>query len=460
MPTPVVADAIAHYHDLLGRFDPRAWWLDHAQEVTRNWHTEAPMDAYILRPLLIDEATYASVQASVTQVARALVLAADRLATDEALRRALSIPTYMEPLLEADRANGKPPTLGRIDGIMGADGRLTLIEYNSEPQSAPFQYELERSFDRLPIAAEFAKTFRARTIDPYAQVQTALRERGRDGRMPCVAVIDKTLWRSHRRASIFRPLMHASARGCPVIYVDPEEVDYRNGQLSSGGIAIDLVAFPTWELMINARKRLVKILKAVSDGAVGVYAGLSRGLLASYKTVFELLSSPEHAAMFPPEVNEALARHIPWTRVLRERTTDHAGTTVDLLPFVADHRAELVIKPAGGGGGGNVFVGRDVTDEAWTAAIHKGVANNWIVQALAVPERQAFPVVSTTPGGTTGDIAFHDLNCEFTPYVYGGTRVEGVLCRVVSGSVIHDLGDKPIGVSNGVETATWIIDRR
>lgn len=453
--TPLVADATERYHELLaGPCDPKTWWSRHRDEVLRHWHDEAPIASWVLRPFLIDEATYAQTMASVGLVMRGFAIATDRLAADEALRRAIGIPAYMEPLLELDRATGKPSTLGRLDGHMAADGTLKLIELNSEPQSAPFQHELEASFAKLPIAGELARSFRVRTIDTYALMEPALRART-GGRWPTIAIIDKALWRSHRRASIFRPLMACSAHGCPVLYVDPEELDYRNGKLTANGVPVDLVAFPSWELLINARKRLVKVLKAIGDGAAGVYAGLSRGLLASYKTVFELLSSAAYQELFPADVNAALARHIPWTRGLRERKTDRAGEEVDLVPFVAANRERLVIKPAGGGGGGNIHVGRDLTDTAWAAAIQTGLAQHWIVQELAPADRQMFPIADAD-----GNITHHELNCEFTPYVWNGECADGVLCRVVAGSVISDLGDRAIGVHNGVETATWIIDRR
>ena len=456
MPTPLVADAIAHYDELLaGRCDPSGWWQQHAGEVRRHWHDEAPMEAYVLRPLMIDEATYAANRASLAQVMRAFSLATDRLATDEPLRRALGIPAYLEPLLELDRETGKPSCMARLDGIMGPSGSLTLIELNSEPQSAALQYELERSFERLPIAAEFARRFGVRTVNLYDQLYETLAERGRGGRMPCVAILDKALWRSHRRAGIFRPLMYSSARGCPVLYVEPEELEYQGGKLTASGIQVDLVAFVNWELVINARKRLVKIMKAIAERAVEVFAGLSRGLLSSYKVVFELLSSPQYRDMFTPEVAAALARHVPWTRVLGERKTCRAGTVVDLLPFVAANREHLVIKPSGGGGGANVAIGRDTSDAGWAQAIQRGASQSWIVQDLAVAERQRFPVVDLG-----GRIEHHELNCEYTPYVWNGARVEGVLCRVAAGSVISDTGDRPIGIANGVETATWIIDRR
>jgi len=459
MPTPLVADAIAHYDELLaGRCDPGGWWPRHVDEVRRHWHDEAPVEAFVLRPLMIDEATYAATRASLAHVMRAVLLATDRLAADEPMRRALGIPAYLEPLLALDREAGTPTCLGRLDGILGDDGRLTLIELNSEPQSAPFQYELERSFEQLPIAEAFARRFRVRTVNLYEQMYATLAERGRGGRMPCVAILDHALWKSHRRAGIFRPLMYSSARGCPVVYVEPEELDYRDGKLTASGIQVDLVAFVTWELVINQRKRLVKILKAIADRAVAVFAGLSRGLLSSYKVVFELLSSPAYRDLFSPEMVEALARHVPWTRVLGERKTDRGGATVDLLPFVAANRERLVIKPSGGGGGANITIGRDTGDEAWAQAIQRGVSQHWIVQELAVPARQRFPVVEL--GDRGGRIEQHELSCEHSPYVWNGAHVEGVLGRVVAGPVIHDLGDRPIGLSNGVETATWIIDRR
>jgi len=394
-------------------------------------------------------------QASLTKVMQGLGLASERLAADEPLRRALGIPAYMEPLLELDRVAGKPTCLGRLDAIPTADGRLVAIEFNSEPQSAPFQYELERAFERSSMATLFGERYRFRSVDLYEQMYAALADRARKGRMPCVAVLDKTLWKSHRRAGVSRPLMYCSSRGCPVLYVDPEEVEYKAGTLSAHGITIDMVAFPSWELLINARKRLVKILKAVADGAVDVFAGLSRGLLTSYKVVFELLSSVEYTSMFPGEVKEALAAHVPWTRLLRERKTDRGGEEVDLVPYVDSHRADLVIKPAGGGGGGNVTIGRDVDGATWAAALQRGVAQGWIVQELAVPERQWFPVADRA-----GVVTDHQLACEYTPYVWNGTRVEGVLCRTVAGSVISDLGDAAIGIRNGVETATWIVSRR
>jgi hypothetical protein len=309
----------------------------------------------------------------------------------------------------------------------------------------------------LQIAEQFSTRYRFRTIDLYQEVYKTLQARGvaRGEHMPCVAVLDKTLWKNHRRASWFRGLMHSSARGCPVIYVDPEELEYRSGKVTAHGMPVHMVAFVSWDLLINARAKLKKLIAAIGEGAVDVYAGVSRGLLWSYKMVFEMLSSAQYRDTFPSEVAAALDEHIPWTRGLRERQTDRAGQTIDLLPFVASNREQLVIKPAGGGGGGDVTIGRNVSDAEWDAVIQKGLKQNWIVQEMAVPDRQRFPVL-----GPDGAVTHHELACELTPYIWDGERVEGALCRVLSGSVIFDFGDRALGLHNGIETATWIIEPR
>jgi len=79
--------------------------------------------------------------------------------------------------------------------------------------------------------------------------------------------------------------------------------------------------------------------------------------------------------------------------------------------------------------------------------------------STAVKRVSRFHLASRIISHLDGTIATHELNCEYTPYVWNGERAEGLLSRVVAGSVLFDLADRPIGISNGVETPTWIIDK-
>jgi hypothetical protein len=451
VPSPIAAEAIAHFDSLLaGAFPPDSWWEAYIGALRRHGLADDPLQRWALRPFLIDEPTYQGLVESLGPVVRGFAAAADRLAADPALRRKLGVPEYLEPLLEIDRSHGRASLAARLDGIPTDDGRLWIIEYNSEPQTAPFQYEVERAFEGLPIAAEFARRHPVRTVDLYGRLFDALAARGRARGapgLPTIAVLDKRLWLS-RLASSFRPLMYASARGCTVVYVDPDELEYRSGSLRAAGTPIDLVAFVGWSLLINDRRRLAQIVRAISEQAVGVVGGLSRGLLSSYKFVFELLSAPEYREMYPPEVASALASHIPWTRVLRERETELDGAAIDLVPFLSRHRERFVLKPAGGGGGGNVIVGDAVSEEEWTSALGRGLAQRTIVQERVVPERQRFALVDGE-----GRVEYEEMNCEFSPYVWGGDAVEGAVCRVAAGPVIS------AERGSGITAATWIVTR-
>ncbi len=113
----IVSEAIAHYEELFARLEPTGWWHGHAAEVRRHWPAE--MTSFVLRPFMIDEATYASHQVSLAHVMAAFTIATDRLANDESMRRALGIPVYLEPLLELDRAHGRwsPPRTASASNI-------------------------------------------------------------------------------------------------------------------------------------------------------------------------------------------------------------------------------------------------------------------------------------------------------------------------------------------------------
>jgi hypothetical protein len=452
MPSPLVVEAVAHFDSLLGRdFDPKQWWQGYTEELRRHRVVGETAQPQALRPFMIDEASYQALLRSLSPVVQGFARAADILAADEPLRRKLGLPEYLEPLLEIDRAHGKHSTIARLDGMPSSGGALSVIEYNSEPQTAAFQYEVERAFDKLPIRAAFAQRYRVRTVDLYQRLFAALEAHGRarGTGLPTVAVLDKRLWLSRYGLLTFRPLMYASARGCRVLYVDPEELEYGPGGLcAEGGTVIDMVAFVDWSLLINDRSRLSQVVRAIAAGAVGVLNGLSRGLLASYKHVFELLSDPQHRGMFASEIATALTRHIPWTRIVRERKTEFRGTTVDLLPFVSARRALFVLKPAGGGGGFNVTVGHAVTDDVWNGALRRARHQPLVVQEYVAPERQRYPVVDEQ--GRIDDV---ELGCEFTPYVWNAQELDGALCRLSSGPVIS------AERQSGMVAATWIIDR-
>ena len=413
-------EAIAYYHSLLeARFDPKTWWASLVGDLQR--HAVTPGE--VLRPYMIERARYEAMIAVAGEVAARIVEAADRLAADAALRRRLRIPEYLEPLIAIDRAHGLPSRLARVDGIVDDQGRLSIIEYNSEPKTLTQQLEIERALLRQPLASAFRERYPVASVDLFDEMFAAL-----EGKT--VAVLARPPFRNAQTALTFRPLMYAAARGSTVIFVEPDELEYRQGKLQRGACPIDIVAFADWSLLINRRDRLTQIVRAIEEQAVSVLHGLSRGLLASYKSVLELVDHP----------------NVPWTRVLFERKTKRQGDTIDLMSHVAAHRDDFVIKRAGGGGGFNVTVGRAVDDAAWQHAIAQATKQPLVVQRYVAPERQRFPVRQAD-----GDVVFQELNCELSPYVWNAQRVAGALCRASADPVVA------MQRGSGAIAGTWIV---
>lgn len=450
-------EALERFESLLeGSFGAAQWGPSYVNELRRHRVLDDTPRPVALRPYMLDALLHDQLVESLGPVVRAFNLAADRLAADEPLRRQLGIPGYLEPFLEPDLAGGRPSAISRLDGIPSIDGRLLIIEYNSEPGAAPFQYEAERAFETLPITAEFRRQFDVRTVDQYECAFAALCTHARAhgfSSLPTIVVLGADPARCPQPLS-FRPFQYAAARGCDVLFADPEALEYTpsasGGELRLAGAKISMVALASWSPVLSDRKRFSAVLRAIGDRAVGVVNGWSRGLLCSYKTIFELLSDPAYESMFDSATSAALRRHIPWTRVLRERTTEFRGRKIDLLQFVAEHREQFVIKPAGGTSSIGVLVGYDTKPGTWADAIRANRSQTQVVQEYVAPERQQFPVLE--PDGSVG---FADLNCEISPHVWNSERIEGVLCRPSRGSVIDD--DRGLG---GAPTATWLLRRR
>jgi hypothetical protein len=81
----------------------------------------------------------------------------------------------------------------------------------------------------------------------------------------------------------------------------------------------------------------------------------SRARVANNKKLFALFQDPRFAHLVEGDEAEVVAKTIPWTRVLRPGRVSYGSWTIDLLPFVADNRERLVLKPASSDGGQEMF---------------------------------------------------------------------------------------------------------
>jgi hypothetical protein len=148
--------------------------------------------------------------------------------------------------------------------------------------------------------------------------------------------------------------------------------------------------------------------------------------------------------LFPPEVASALAKHVPWTRVVRDGKTRYRSQVVDLLPFAAQNRENMVLKPSGGAMGSGVLLGGRVTDAAWRAALKRALNGQYVVQERVFAASESYPSLEGE------GLVLEDLVPTIEPFVWNGEVAAGAYARL-SAKSMHTL-------TEGGKAPVWILD--
>jgi hypothetical protein len=326
-----------------------------------------------------------------------------------------------------------PPdvVLSRLDAFLeGTTPRF--IEVNSDaPAGFGYGDRMAEVFARLPAFRAFAagRTVRYHASGPALvdAVVAAWRARGGTG-SPVVAIADWSDVRTRADQEILRALF--AARGVACALADPRDADLSEGRLSFGGLPVDVVYRRGVLSELVEREDEVRVFLEAYRAGAAVFVNSFRCRLSEDKAFFAILTDEAFAPLVSREERQFLSEVVPWTRRVAERRTIHDGREVDLVPFVIENRASLVLKPAHGYGGRSVLVGDETPAEAWEAALAAALREPWVVQQrVAIPE-EPFPVVDA------GTLGFEALKVNVNPFYAAGAEV-GAVTRVSRSSVIN-----------------------
>ncbi|CAN5919083.1 hypothetical protein BH11MYX2_BH11MYX2_31610 [soil metagenome] len=428
-----VGDARARYNELLHGAH-RASTLDALGSLIRK--------TTLATPRMVTRTTIDELHTATTQVMGALRIAVEQLVSTAALRGQLGLAGQFEPVIALDLAQARWPLMARLNAFVGADGVARFLEYNAESSVNQHAVEITEALERAPIAVEMRRHMSIHTCDLHA---LALREIERElGSAPVIAVLGTA-----DLANDSRWIPHVAARACwRVVPVAFEDLAFDGSALRACGQVVQMVALADAADITTSRELLEPVLAAVRAGVVRLPNGLARGLLAGYKSTFELLSDPEHAHLFDVETQRALRAHIPWTRVLRNRTTTYGDRDVDLMPFIAENRARFVIKPSGAHSGAGVVLGWEATDAAWQQAIKISRVVQSVVQER-VDEGPGEIFAELRPDG---ELQSATCTADLDPFVVHGGDPAAALSRVArSGRHNHAAGSWVAPV--------WVLER-
>ncbi len=437
-------ESIDDYHALLATGDlaaDSAGWLEEQQRRRGLLFGGKPL-CTVLRPRFLDPARYDRLRAALRPLLRAFAKVHERALHDAAFRRQFRLADWEETLIQPDPGFESASPLSRIDAFFQGDyhdgGEASLdfrvTEYNAEtPAGALYSDALTEVFWGMPAMREFTRRRDVRPLPGAHNVLHALLRAYRQwsGRreLPAVGILD---WRDVPTWAEFElSADYFRRQGIETIVADVRETEYRNGRLLANGTPIDLVYKRVLIHELIERGGVDHaIVRAVLDRKVCMVNPFRCKILHK-KASLAVLSDEANAELFEPRERLVIGTHVPWTRVVEERTTMHGGQYVDLLPHIERTKDRLVLKPNDDYGGKGIVLGWQADADTWRRAIATALEQPYIVQErISIPSE---PYPSLREGGLDVSDRIEDT----APFVFDGDYVDGLLSRLSTDALVN-----------------------
>lgn len=331
----------------------------------------------LARPLFVREPHVRQAAADLETMFEVLFTLPDRLFGGDlgALCAELGMGERATVLACAAAATGRTPLYTRPD--LYYDGTsFTLLELNAGTECGGVDgAAINEAYLALPEFRAFAGEHQLGYVDTGEKIAEYLRElTGREA--PVVALIDIAAnldaWGDHYRAWA----AHMVPRGVDIRISHIADLGSRDGKLTVDGTPVDAAVryFTLEEICAEPRAQewLAPVLRAHEEGKTAFIASLDYGIYAN-KGILALVSELRDRGELAADEAAMVDRILPWTR----------RVTPDVWEQCRANRAQLLLKPAVGGGGSGVTTGWDVTDEEWEVAFKNALRTPHIVQGRA-----------------------------------------------------------------------------
>lgn len=450
----MLADAITRYHALAARGHLAAdsqEQLDRLQTLRGMAFGDRPV-CTVIRPRFLTPDQYRLLRARVGTLLGAFRSAYSRAIADPGFRAQFGLRDWEEQLLAIDPGFTPPSPTSRFDAFFHPDGRLQFTEYNTEtPAGAGYSDALAELFYGLPVFQEFQRDYHVSPVPCKPGIFHALLDAyrqwcGNRTEPPRVAILD---WREVPTYSEFVLFYdYLKAMGIETRIVDPRDLAYADGKLTADDYHITLIYKRVLVSELIERCGIDNpVVRAVRERAVCM-ANTFRCKILAKKASLAVLSDERNADLFTPDQHRVVAEHIPWTRVVADRKTTHAGREIDLVPYIHANRETLVLKPNDDYGGKGIVLGWTVDQPAWDDTVRTALAEPYVVQEKIPLPAEPYPSVHD------GRLEVIDRLTDTNPYVAFGTFVHGCLTRISTEPLVN------VTAGGGSTVPTFLIEPR
>jgi hypothetical protein len=448
-----LSEAINAYHDLLtpSMAQESQEQLDDQLRRQGLFFGSRPL-CTVLRPRFLTYLQYRFLQKSIRPLLTAFDKSYNAAIRDDDLLAQYGLFDWEKNLIQYDPGYDYPTPVSRLDAFYLTDSSvLAFTEYNAEvPAASAYNDVLSEVFYGLPIIREFLRGYEIRSLPTRYRVMHALLDAHRRwaGRKtePRVAILD---WDDVPTYSEFRLFLdYFRSQGLECVICTPQELEYRNGKLMFGDFHVTLIYKRILITELVERGGIDHpVVRAVKDGNVCMVNPFHCKLLYK-KASLAVLSDERNAHLFSAEEQRAIATHIPWTRNLVERYTEHDGQKVDLVPFILEQKNRMVLKPNDDYGGHGIVLGWLVEDDVWEEAVTKALQTHHVVQEKVKIPQEPYPSY------VDASLRIYDRMLDTAPFIFFGEYVDGCLTRLATDPLLN------VTAGGGSSVPTFVVAKR
>ncbi|HRN69427.1 MAG TPA: hypothetical protein PK205_09000 [Promineifilum sp.] len=452
-----LTEAIITYHDLLTETVANES-QDQLTDQMRSrglFFGERPLCS-VLRPRFLTPEQYDYLRHAILPLQRAFEKISHRAVADVDFRAQFGLFDWEEPLIQIDPGYKVHSPLSRLDSFFVTDGgamELKFTENNAEvPAASAYNDVLNSAFFGLRVMGEFLKQYSVRTLPTRHSVMQVLLDcwrqysGGNRGRKPQIAILD---WAEVPTRSEFELFVaYFRSQGLTAQIVDPREVEYRDGALYDGDFRIDLIYKRV--LITELIERMGSdnpVVHAVRNHDVCMVNPFTCKLLYK-KAALAVLSDERNAALYTADELTAIRAHIPWTRVVEERTTTYKGLPVDLLPFVTKYREQFVLKPNDDYGGHGIVLGWQTNSTGWESALKAAMETPYVIQERVTIPNEPYPSM------VDGKLQIFNRMLDTAPFTFHGEYTDGCLTRLSTDPLLN------VSAGGGSTVPTFVVEKR
>lgn len=451
----MIQDAIRHYHDL---FDDSlaAETQDRIHSLLKERRLFFGDRALctVLRPHFYSPEQFQYLKMQTETLLKAFAKTHAACMKDPQMRGQFFLAPWEEEMMQLHPPEQVPWTTSRLDSFFSLEhGSLQFVEYNAEtPAGMAYEDVLAETFLDLSVMEKFQEIYRVTPLSVRghlleALVQTYRQWNGKDPDHPLqIAIVDWDDVPTKNEHYLSQDWFNA--HGCPAIVTDPRNLEYRNQKLWDGDFRVDLI----YKRVLGAElfERMGSdnaIFRALRDRSVCI-SNSFQALLLYKKSSLAFVSDEINQHLFTTEEIDAIHKHIPWTRVVQDRSTTFEGKKVDLLDFISSHREDLVLKPNDAYGGKGVILGWEASPEEWNAGIRTALREPHVVQRKVFVASEPFAVFQD------GHFRENTLFVDADPFIFMGTRVHGVLTRLSSAALLN------VTAGHGSTVPSFLVEKK